>query len=508
MKILFSVSHFGFLRNFEPALRRLAASGHRIHLLADRRDTLGGTKTIDNLLATHPEAFTYGYAPTRKSDPFHQLAVRLRQCLDYWRYLGPRYDQAQSLRVRASTQAPPIASRVARWPVISSRPGMALLGALVRRVERALPYGRVPLQILDEHKPDMLLVTPLLYFGSVQVDYVRAARDRGIPVCHCVGSWDHLTTKGVIHEIPDRLTVWNEAQRREAAEIHGVPPDRVMVTGAQAYDHWFTQQPSTTREAFCAMVGLPEGRPFVLYLCSSPFITPHEVPFIRTWLAALRASSDVRVRTAGVLIRPHPQNAEQWRDVDLSDVEAVAIWPRAGANPVDTDARAVYFDSMFHAVAVVGVNTSAQIESGIVGRPVCAIQTADFAGTQEGTLHFQHLKSVNGGLLHLASDLSTHVAQLGEILAAPEVFAARSRAFIEAFVRPHGLTQPAAEPFVRAIESLVDVKPHPRPRTMTDRLITWAAAPVAAAVDRAAALQKARKKASAGGPAADERERG
>ena len=55
---------------------------------------------------------------------------------------------------------------------------------------------------------------------------------------------------------------------------------------------------------------------------------------------------------------------------------------------------------MFHSVAVVGVNTSALIESGIVGRPVYTVLADEFAGQQEGTLHFQHLKNVNGGLLH------------------------------------------------------------------------------------------------------------
>ena len=52
------------------------------------------------------------------------------------------------------------------------------------------------------------------------------------------------------------------------------------VTGAQAYDHWFAIRPSTTREEFCARVGLPPDRPYLLYLCSSPFIAPREVEFV------------------------------------------------------------------------------------------------------------------------------------------------------------------------------------------------------------------------------------
>lgn len=494
MKILFYVSHFGFLRNFEPALRLLGQRGHTVHLLADRQDRLGGTRTIENLTAAVPDAFTSSYMPSRKGDAFHLLSLKLRLALDYWRYLEPRYDRATSLRARAARQAPDAAVKAAALPLVGSRPGLALLRAAARRLERALPTGAVPEAVLDELRPDVLLVTPLLYFGSPQVEFVRAARARGIPVCHCVGSWDHLTTKGMIHEIPDRMTVWNEMQRREAGEMHGVAPERVIVTGAQAYDHWFTQRPSTTRDAFCAKVGLPDDEsPIVLYLCSSPFIAPHEVPFVRRWIAALRGSADPRVRAANVLIRPHPQNAEQWRDVVLDDPR-VAIYPRGGANPVDTDARAEYFDSMFHAVAVVGVNTSAQIESGVVGRPVCAIQTDDFAGTQEGTLHFQHLKDVNGGLLHLAPTVEAHLAQLSPILADPQTFAARSRAFVEAFVRPNGMDAPAAEHFVRAVESLPQVRPVRRRRSAVDDVLTRLLAPAARAAEQAAARRKAERK--------------
>ena len=174
----------------------------------------------------------------------------------------------------------------------------------------------------------------------------------------------------------------------------------------------------------------------------------------------------------------------------------VAVHPRAGANPVDADARADYFDSMFHATAVVGVNTSAQIESGIVGRPVCAIQTEDFAGTQEGTLHFQHLKSVNGGLLHLAPTLDVHVEQVSAILADPGTYAARSRAFVETFVRPNGLAAPAAEHFVAAVEALAGTHPVPRHRPALDRLLIRMLRPMARAVEQASARQKASRKAA------------
>ena len=60
MRLLFSVNHPGFLRNFEPALRQLAARGHHLHLLAERHDIWGGTRTIDNLVREYPDRITFG----------------------------------------------------------------------------------------------------------------------------------------------------------------------------------------------------------------------------------------------------------------------------------------------------------------------------------------------------------------------------------------------------------------------------------------------------------------
>ena len=270
-----------------------------------------------------------------------------------------------------------------------------------------------------------------------------------------VGSWDHLTTKGLIHEVPGRVLVWNELQKREAIELHNVPAERVAVTGAQAYDHWFAAKPTSDRAAFCQRVGLDDERPILLYLCSSSFIAPHEVAFVRRWIRAVRASADSGLSTTGLLVRPHPQNAKQWRGIDLAnEFPNAAFWPRTGVNPIGGSARAEYFDSIYHAEAVVGVNTSAMIEAGIIGRPVYSVKAEEFADTQEGTLHFQHLKNAGGGLLYLAADLDEHVAQLAGLLADRGVARERARQFMQAFIRPHGLDIPATPLVVTEIERL------------------------------------------------------
>ena len=66
MKILFSVGNFGFLRNFEPALRPLAERGHDLHLVAERKDSVGGTRTLELLQPSYPERIRFSYPPSRK----------------------------------------------------------------------------------------------------------------------------------------------------------------------------------------------------------------------------------------------------------------------------------------------------------------------------------------------------------------------------------------------------------------------------------------------------------
>ena len=506
MRLLFSVGNFGFLRNFEPALRRLAERGHHLHLVAERKDSVGGTRTVDRLVGAYPDRVTYEYAAGGHS-PWQALATSLRLSLDYWRYLDSTYDHSPSLRARAERQAPALAVHLPHWPIVGSPVAMRIGRRLVAWLERAIPPAESVERLLRDRHPDLLLLTPLLYFGSHQVDYVRAARARGIRTVLGVGSWDHLTTKGLIHEVPDHVMVWNEMQRREAAELHGVDPSRVIVTGAQAYDDWFVQQPSVSRAEFCRNAGLPDDRPFILYLCSSPFITPFEVGFVRRWIAGVRASADPALRGGGILIRPHPQNADQWREFDPSAFEGVTVWPAAGANPVDQQARSAYFDSMFYSTAVAGVNTSALIESGIVGRPVFTVIADEFAGQQEGTLHFQHLKNVNGGLLHVGPTLGEHLDQLACAFRG-EHDAAKGRAFVEAFVRPHGLDVPAAERVVTAIEECA-AEPAPAPLPVSASIrVRRVLLRLCASVARAAARRRQEQRATtraAGAPAAGRR---
>ncbi len=318
--------------------------------------------------------------------------------------------------------------------------------------ERALPPVPEIEQQLREQQPDVVLITPLVYLGSSQFEVLRTALALGLRTAFCVGSWDHLSSKALVREMPHRVFVWNETQRDEAVALHGVPADRVVITGAQCYDQWFERRPVRTREEFCRRVGLPVDRPFLLYVCSALFWgSPVEAEFVRRWVQSLRESAHPELRSVAVLIRPHPARMDEWNAIDLSPFEHVALY---GSNPVDDASKDDYFESLYYSSAVVGLNTSAFLEAAVVGRPAHTILLPEFHENQEGTLHFHYLLTVGGGALQAGRSFEVHHAQLVTSLQRPPDPLGASPQFVREFIRPHGLDVPAAPVFCDAVDDL------------------------------------------------------
>jgi hypothetical protein len=455
MRILFLARHYGYLRNYEAAILDLAARGHHVHLAADREEMLGGREMVERWTRAAPN-LTMGWTPDRESDNWFWLATRLRLAQDFLRYEDPRYDSAPQLRLRAEERIPTTVLAALNLLGYRTRPVRALMQGTLNLFERAVPSARVLTEYLREQKPDVVLITPLVELGSPQLDHLRAAHALGVRSALCVGSWDHLSSKSLIRAWPDRVFVWNDTQKQEAIDLHGVPADRVTVTGAQCFDQWFDRRPSRSRVEFCRRLRLDPDKPIVLWVCSSLFRgSPPESDLVEDWVRRLRAGDDPVLRDANLLIRPHPQRADEWRRVDLSDFGHVAV---RGGNPIDDEAKADYFDALYHSAVVVGLNTSALIEAGIVGRPVLSIVDPKYARNQEGTLHWRYLSSVGGGLLRVAHSFDEHLSQLSAALTGGPV---DTRPFVEAFVRPRGLDAPATPVLVEAIERLGALGPAP-----------------------------------------------
>lgn len=460
--VLFLMRSPAYVRNFESVLRALAARGHRITVLFEQRKEGGdraGLALIGRLDREY-DGLRYEFAGPLPLGLRGRLRIALQAGQDYLRYFGPPYRDATRLRSRALASLPAglehaLAVVLGRWPR-----GRRALASAARRVDGWLGEDRCVREELELRQPGVLVVTPMVQFRSRQSDWVRAARALGIGTMLCTYSWDNLTNKGLMHALPDRIAVWNEAQRQQAVELHGAVGDSIVVTGAWPYDRWLGWQTSRSRAELCGELGLPAERAMILYVCSSRFIAERERAAVARWVRALRSCEDPRVATANVIVRPHPLNGDEWSNPSLGDLTGVAVFPPRGSDPVDDASRADYFDSIANADAVVGVNTSALIESAIVDRPALALPAPEFRSSQQELPHFRQLVGERG-MLTVSESIAEHLAELSRALADASVGAAQRRRFVERFLWPRGSNPSPTERVIAAVEELLD-QPGPR----------------------------------------------
>jgi FkbM family methyltransferase len=477
MRFLLVVKQKRNVDTFLGTLQCLVDRGHTVTLAIQERDEK--TEARANL-TIHDPAFRVTTCPAVRTDEWSETANLVRRLRDCVHYLKPAMRAATKLRariihrLRQDLQFEATTDTVSRALLDLPTDQVQRLEQVLALAEQSLPADPLFDEFLRWERPDVLLVSPLVHFGPAQSDLVASATRMDIPAWMLLYSWDNLSTKGTLHQWPDRMFVWNEQQRHEAEELHGYPGERVNVIGAPRFDTFFSLRPMMTREQFHEPLGLDPARSTLLYVCSSRFVSEGELAFIRRWLDELRASASDVLRRCNVVIRPHPDIALLPADFRMPrhrwsaapDLVARAARPfeddRAVVLQTDMATPQGLYESIVHSDAVVGLNTTAELEAGIVGRPVFTVVADDSAiDGQSGTLHFHYLTKEQGGFVSSAPSFAAHLLQLDAALSRPpdpRVI----RQFIQSFLRPHGIDRPVAPIFAETLERLAaDATPSP-----------------------------------------------
>ncbi len=128
------------MRMYESVLRQLAATGHEIQILANRRDSVGSGIDPETLLADVPQ-IRWSWEDFRPDD-WSELAAAVRIWLDYLRYFEPHYANAPRLRMRVGERVPALLRRITTWPLVRTGAGRRALVTGLRAIERVLPRQR------------------------------------------------------------------------------------------------------------------------------------------------------------------------------------------------------------------------------------------------------------------------------------------------------------------------------------------------------------------------------
>ncbi len=368
--------------------------------------------------------------------------VRLFRALaDLVRFLGPAFHDARWPRRRAVRRVLQLAGHGQSRAISKQSAEVELpaevcsrVGAMFRELEQRIPPERELEIAVDALGVDAVFVVSRCILGGSEPEVLKVARRLGLPSTMLVWSWDNLSSKATLNEHPDLLVVWNELQVREAVEFHGVPRERVLALGAANFDRFFAELSEVRPE--------PAETPLVLYLGSSPKVVKDEPAVFALWLDAVRASPDERLRTARIAVRPHPASRRWDRWVPPDGVEV--------SNPDAKVDAPTLARLLAGANAVVAINTSAELEAAVAGKPVLTFRAGDAARGQEGSLHFHYLLEEHGGFVLDSATLDEHVGRLTAVLR-DEYDPEPARRFVSTFIRPGGLDRPVTPQVASAV---------------------------------------------------------
>ena len=440
MKVLFivkSLAHFSYVSSIIKELDKFC----KIELLFNMK---WSARRPDNVVRFLQQSGIkeYGWTVERKD---HTWIFPLREIRSYISYLK-RKGQSEFYLKRWHKYLPQKLKGLASNRCIKFLLSHFAIYELLTFIEKRVPSDRGVIEDLKKRNPDVVVVTPINHRFSDEVEYIKAANALSIPTVTTALSWDSLSTKGVFHAIPDLTLVWNEEQRSEAIEIHGVPKDRIRVTGAPFFDKWFEPQLLEDRQFFCERAGLDPKKPYFVYLGSSINIVKDETWLIRKIYNTMRKSE--RLKNFSMLVRPHPANSIYCNNL-FGD--GIVVWPKNGSLPEDARSQRNFYNALKHSAFTFGINTSGMIDAVILGKPCLTLVTDRYRDTQRKAVHFRQLVEA----LEISYSKEQLIISMERVVNGNAWKGNERVGVVEKFVRPMGLDVCAGELAAKGIYEIV-----------------------------------------------------
>jgi hypothetical protein len=446
LNILFVMRTAGYFPYHQTTIEHLLQRGHQVTLLFDHDSGPIDERGFQEWLAAGHQV-SVGKT-LRRAGVWRRVLFATREARSYASYCR-RGPEAKFYRERWRQYLPPWLRRRSQdnrlvRAVFHAPFTQQILGA----VEHISPASSNIVASLRRDRRECVVVSPINLRFDEEVEYVKAAKKLGVPVVVPVLSWDNLTTKGLFHVQPDLVLAWHHGHCEEARAIHGIPADRVVITGSPFFDKWFgIHRPISARGVTCSRIGIDPEKPYLLYLGSSANIARDESWLVIALLEAIRRTNDPALDRLQIVFKPHPANL---RPLPPLDDARIAVYQRERGRPDTADAIAEFRDVLHHSVAVIGVNTTGMLDAVLCDRPCIALAVKKYRHTQTFTPHFRRMQESKA--LLMAGSVRVAVEMLGRVMGGDRRSAPARRRFAATYARPRGLGSDAGLAAAIAIE--------------------------------------------------------
>jgi hypothetical protein len=431
MKILFVGRSVGHLSYYSSLIRELLSEGHHLRLIFDQQWSKQSDKKYLQQLLNENENLTYSWL-VRRDTKFRDLFFFLRELRTYCWYLS-RADQSQYYTRRWLGYFSAKLGRILNASVVKVILRTSIIRFILKLIVKSIRPDKKIQKELEVLKPDCIFVSPMNMRFDEEVEYALAAKKLKIPVNLIVLSWDNLTTKGLFHADFDVAYAWNFRQLEELASLHKVDRRKIVISGAMFFDKWFTtQMQHLCRSEFLRKICMNKNDKYLLYIGSSKNIAKDESWVISLLLEKLKERNSACISKIKILVRPHPANFDIYNMIKSNDI---LVYPEKGSLPEFDDQESDIVNSMKHAELVVGLNTSAFIDSIIMDKPTFSIAIDEYIQTQSGAQHFQQL--VNEDVIYLVSTFDGLIDGIERVMLGEDPKKSLRHDFVKTFIWPN-----------------------------------------------------------------------
>lgn len=243
---------------------------------------------------------------------------------------------------------------------------------LTNKIEHLFLDRRI-LEVMRFDSPDAIILCSLLNDTSLTLnEVIKCAKKRNIKVYYIVRSWDNLTNKAYMNIKPDCFFIWNKFQLEELKTFQRSNKENKIITGALLYEHLLNKKYILDEKQFRSLASL-DDRPIITYLGSSSQIIENEFFFIFEFFEKL--SKRELFYSFNYIIRLHPLSLDkvmkkgkvdkniQSLILKLTKFKNISFLPRIENFKNDIHDKSIYLSNIFHSFSLIGLNTSAMIES-------------------------------------------------------------------------------------------------------------------------------------------------
>jgi len=205
--------------------------------------------------------------------------------------------------VKHDKQRSDFRARALKW-IYTPLSKLRFLKRLARAIEFHLFRHRIYGEYFDAYKPDAVFSTSII--STLDMLFMKEARRRKIPTLSIPKGWDNVA-KLFYRFIPDVLLVQNEHMTEAAVAFQDVPRGRIRVVGFPQFDWYVRPELRSTREAYCARMGLDPSRRIILFGSEGKW-APSDYTAAEH-IAQLIHTDGALLTPCTLLIRPHFSDA-------------------------------------------------------------------------------------------------------------------------------------------------------------------------------------------------------